>query len=78
MIYLHMFGKPVIVLNSMQAANDLFEKRSSIYSDRRVDHSTRLPKIRMLMFTSKGATNNVPQAVSLLLQGLGIATDTIL
>lgn len=33
-IYIHMFGKPVIVLNSMQAANDLFEKRSSIYSDR--------------------------------------------
>ncbi|KIP04386.1 hypothetical protein PHLGIDRAFT_25626 [Phlebiopsis gigantea 11061_1 CR5-6] len=32
-IYIHMFGKPVIVLNSMQAANDLFEKRSSIYSD---------------------------------------------
>ncbi|GJE96580.1 cytochrome P450 [Phanerochaete sordida] len=33
-LHVHMFGKPMIVLNSMQAVNDLFEKRSNLYSDR--------------------------------------------
>jgi hypothetical protein len=28
------FGQSIIVLNSMTAINDLFEKRSGIYSDR--------------------------------------------
>ncbi|GJE84150.1 cytochrome P450 [Phanerochaete sordida] len=35
-IYLNFVGTPVIVLNSMQAINDLLEKRSAIYSDRPV------------------------------------------
>ncbi|GAB1526571.1 hypothetical protein RhiTH_009739 [Rhizoctonia solani] len=34
-IYLDMMGQPTIVLNTAQAASDLFEKRSAIYSDRR-------------------------------------------
>ncbi|KAF9464219.1 cytochrome P450 [Collybia nuda] len=33
-VYLHVLGKPMIVLNSVQAAVDLLEKRSSNYSDR--------------------------------------------
>ncbi|KAF8748959.1 cytochrome P450 [Rhizoctonia solani] len=34
-IYMDMMGKPAIVLNTAQAASDLLEKRSAIYSDRR-------------------------------------------
>lgn len=34
LIYLNLIGTPVIVVNSAAAATDLFEKRSSIYSDR--------------------------------------------
>ncbi|KIP12382.1 hypothetical protein PHLGIDRAFT_62333 [Phlebiopsis gigantea 11061_1 CR5-6] len=34
LIYLELFGAPIIVINSSKAAHDLFEKRSSIYSDR--------------------------------------------
>jgi hypothetical protein len=33
-IYLNFMGQPVVVLNSAQAAVDLMDKRSSIYSDR--------------------------------------------
>ena len=33
-IYYELFGTPFVVLNSHQAAVDLFEKRSAIYSDR--------------------------------------------
>lgn len=33
-MYLQLFRWPAVVLNSVQAAQDLFEKRSSIYSDR--------------------------------------------
>ena len=33
-IYLNVLGKSIVMLNSYQAANDLMEKRSSIYSDR--------------------------------------------
>ncbi|EKM55820.1 uncharacterized protein PHACADRAFT_209340 [Phanerochaete carnosa HHB-10118-sp] len=33
-IFLRFFGAPVVVLNSAKAALDLFEKRSTIYSDR--------------------------------------------
>ncbi|KAI0753465.1 cytochrome P450 [Daedaleopsis nitida] len=35
-VYLTMLGTPVIVLNSVEAVNDLFESRSGIYSDRPV------------------------------------------
>lgn len=35
-VSLSFLGTPVIVLNSVKPANDLFEKRSAIYSDRYV------------------------------------------
>lgn len=33
-IYVHVFGKPMIILNSAKATTDLLEKRSANYSDR--------------------------------------------
>lgn len=33
-IYIQILGQPIVVLNSLQAARDLMEKRGSIYSDR--------------------------------------------
>lgn len=33
-IYLEALGQKIIVLNSIQAAEDLLERRSAIYSDR--------------------------------------------
>ena len=33
-IYLNLLGTSIYVLNSVQAINDLLDKRSSIYSDR--------------------------------------------
>jgi cytochrome P450 len=33
-LYLNLTGQPLIILNSLQAAIDLMDKRSSIYSDR--------------------------------------------
>lgn len=33
-IYIKTFGQPMIILGSLKAANELFDKRSSIYSDR--------------------------------------------
>ena len=33
-MYVSVLGKPVIFLNSVEAANDLLHKKSSIYSDR--------------------------------------------
>ncbi|EED83945.1 predicted protein [Postia placenta Mad-698-R] len=33
-IYIHVFGNPIIVLNSAKAATELLDKRSSIYSSR--------------------------------------------
>ncbi|KAI8996249.1 cytochrome P450 [Trametes punicea] len=43
-IYLNLAGTPVIVVNSAQAAHDLFEKRSALYSDR-----TRMPMLNELV-----------------------------
>lgn len=34
LIYLNFSGTPVVVVHSLQAATDLFEKRSALYSDR--------------------------------------------
>lgn len=34
MFYTEMFGQPVVVLNSLQAATHLLEKRATKYSDR--------------------------------------------
>ncbi|KAK7032334.1 hypothetical protein VNI00_013293 [Paramarasmius palmivorus] len=33
-IYVSVFGEPMVILNSLQATNELLEKRSSNYSDR--------------------------------------------
>ncbi|KAI0758757.1 cytochrome P450 [Fomes fomentarius] len=43
-IYLNLAGTPVIVVNSAHAAHELFEKRSSLYSDR-----TRMPMLNELV-----------------------------
>ncbi|CDO75710.1 hypothetical protein BN946_scf184493.g8 [Trametes cinnabarina] len=43
-IYLDLAGTPAIVVNSAQAAHDLFEKRSALYSDR-----TRMPMLNELV-----------------------------
>ena len=34
LVYLKVFGQSIVVINSPVVANELFEKRSSIYSDR--------------------------------------------
>jgi hypothetical protein len=34
MVYLSIFGRNIVILNSAKAAVDLLHKRSSIYSDR--------------------------------------------
>lgn len=34
MVYLNVFGRPMLILNSLKACTDLLEKRSAIYSDR--------------------------------------------
>ncbi len=33
-VYVHVFGQPIILLNTLEMATDLLVKRSSIYSDR--------------------------------------------
>jgi hypothetical protein len=33
-MYLEVLGKPIVILSSEQAASDLLDKRSGIYSDR--------------------------------------------
>ena len=42
-IYFNALGNHIVILNSMQAANDLLDKRSSIYSDRRADRLSSCP-----------------------------------
>jgi hypothetical protein len=34
LVYIKVFGQHIVFVNSMDIAEDLFEKRSSIYSDR--------------------------------------------
>ncbi|EAU87714.2 cytochrome P450 [Coprinopsis cinerea okayama7 len=43
MVYLEAFGQPILVLSSFKRVNDLFEKRSNIYSDR--PHSTMINEL---------------------------------
>ena len=33
-IHIHAFGKPMIILNSYEAAKDLLDRRGAIYADR--------------------------------------------
>ncbi|KAJ7200308.1 cytochrome P450 [Mycena pura] len=49
-IYLDVAGTPIVVLSSMEAATELLEKRSNIYSDRQLqEHTARLPMVNELM-----------------------------
>ena len=41
-VYLHLPLKPAVVVGSAEAARDLFEKRSHIYSDRNTSVMTEL------------------------------------
>lgn len=34
LVYLSVFGQPILIINSQEAATDLLEKRAAIYSDR--------------------------------------------
>ncbi len=34
LVYMRVFGISILVVNTFEAANDLFEKRSAVYSDR--------------------------------------------
>jgi hypothetical protein len=43
LVYLKVFGQSILVINSTDVAYELFEKRSSIYSDR-----TELPMLKDL------------------------------
>jgi len=35
MVFFKVLGQPILILNSVKRTNDLFEKRSSNYSDRK-------------------------------------------
>ncbi|KAJ7625699.1 cytochrome P450 [Roridomyces roridus] len=41
-IHLDLVGKSIVILNSFEATTALFEKRSAIYSDRQVYHTSRI------------------------------------
>jgi hypothetical protein len=60
--YMNMIGQPVVVLNSAQAASDLLEKRSAIYSDRvgstMVNHPTLLVYDRTTRLVAKRAVTD--------------------
>ena len=49
LVYLNLFGKDMIILNSSQAISDLLDKRSKIYSD----------KVCVLSYSSKRIHNHV-------------------
>jgi hypothetical protein len=42
-VHVDMFGTHIVVVNSAKAANNLFDKRSSLYSDRCVTISSHIP-----------------------------------
>lgn len=50
----HVFGKVIVVLNSLKANKDLLEKRADIYSDRTV-----IPIIEMYVFSNQVFKHNV-------------------
>jgi hypothetical protein len=45
---LHVFGKVIVVLNSLKTNKDLLERRADIYSDRTV-----VPIIEMYVFSNR-------------------------
>lgn len=50
----HVFGKVIVVLNSLKANKDLLERRAEIYSDRTV-----IPIIEMYVFSTCIFTHDV-------------------
>jgi hypothetical protein len=44
-VYVEVFGGPLVVLNSLKATTELFEKRSAIYADRPLMVSHTLPHV---------------------------------
>jgi hypothetical protein len=50
----HVFGKVIVILNSIKTAKDLLESRGDIYSDRPV-----LPMIEMYVFSSWASEQDV-------------------
>lgn len=50
----HVFGKVIVVLNSLKANRDLLERRADIYSDR-----TLIPIIEMYVFLNRVFTHSV-------------------
>jgi hypothetical protein len=50
----HVFGKVIVVLNSLKANKDLLERRADIYSDRTV-----IPIIEMYVFSNRVFTHCV-------------------
>ena len=50
MIYLNVLGQHIVILNSLEVITDLFEKRSSNYSDRK--HSTLMTELYVSSYAS--------------------------
>jgi hypothetical protein len=50
----HVFGKVIVVLNSLKANKDILERRTDIYSDR-----TAIPIIEMYVFSDRVLTHGV-------------------
>jgi len=48
-IYIEVFGQPIVVLNSVQAGTDLLDKRSSIYSSRLFIYLTRAIDLTLVL-----------------------------
>lgn len=48
-IYIEVFGQPIVVLNSAQAGTDLLDKRSSIYSSRLFIYLTRAIDLTLVL-----------------------------
>ena len=50
----HVFGKVIVVLNSLKASKDLLERRGDIYSDRPV-----IPVFEMYVFSNEVFTHDI-------------------
>ncbi|EJC99766.1 cytochrome P450 [Fomitiporia mediterranea MF3/22] len=56
-MYLTVLGRPIVVLNKLEHARELMEKRSAIYSDRpRMDYIVEMVKVRSVTFMPYGDT----------------------
>ena len=61
MIYLNVLGQPFVILTSLDVITDLFEKRSSNYSDRK--QTTMLIELYVLLLHSFHLKELVKNAV---------------